>query len=85
MPRYLVETYVPKLRAHEARAEGRRANAAARELSHEGASVRYIRTTFLPDDETCFHLFEAQSEEAVDEACRRAGIAAGRIAPALEN
>jgi hypothetical protein len=85
VPRYLVETYVPKLRAHEAREAGRRARAAAEQLSGEGARVRYVRTTYLPDDETCFHLFEAQSEGAVDEACRRAGIVAGRIAPALEN
>jgi Protein of unknown function (DUF4242) len=85
VPSYLVETYAPKLRADEARAAGRRARAAAEQLSGEGARVRYVRTTFLPDDETCFHVFEAASEEAVGEACRRAGIAAGRIAPAVEN
>jgi hypothetical protein len=85
VPSYLVETYAPKLRADEARAAGRRARAAAEQLSGEGARIRYVRTTFLPDDETCFHVFEAASEEAVGEACRRAGIAAGRIAPAVEN
>ncbi len=48
--------------------------AAAGELVREGTPVRYVRMTFLPDDETCFHIFEAASEEAVGEACRRAGI-----------
>jgi len=43
-----------------------------------------VRTTFLPDDETCFHIFDAASEEVVGEACRRAGIASGRIVPAME-
>jgi hypothetical protein len=43
-----------------------------------------VRTTFLPDDETCFHVFEAASEEAVGEVCRRAGIGSGRIFPAVE-
>jgi hypothetical protein len=85
MPSYLVETYASKLRVNEARAAGRRARAAAEQLSQEGTRVRYVRTTFLPEDETCFHVFEAASEEAVGEACRRAGIAAGRIAPAMES
>jgi hypothetical protein len=29
-------------------------------------------------------IFEAASEEAVSEVCRRAGIGSGRIVPALE-
>lgn len=57
MPTYLVEAYMPH--AQEARAAGRRARAAAEELSREGVPIHYVRTTFLPDDETCFHLFEA--------------------------
>ncbi|HEX2111963.1 MAG TPA: hypothetical protein VHF67_10455, partial [Gaiellaceae bacterium] len=43
VPNYLVETYAPKLRADEARAAGRRARAAAEQLSGEGARVRYLR------------------------------------------
>jgi hypothetical protein len=82
LPSYLVEVYVP--RAEDARAAGRRARAAARQLSREGGSVQYIRTTFLPSDETCFHLFDAASESAVAEACRRAGLGSPRIVPALE-
>jgi hypothetical protein len=84
MPTYLVEAYVPRSRAREARAAGRDARAAAKELVREGTPVRYVRMTFLPDDETCFHIFEAASEEAVSEACRRAGIGSGRIVPAVE-
>ena len=63
---------------------GRDARTAAEELVREGTPVRYVRTTFLPDDETCFHVFEAASQEAVGEACRRAGIGSGRIVPAIE-
>lgn len=84
VPSYLVEAYVPRSRAQEARAAGRRANAAAAELALEGTPIRYVRTTFLPEDETCFHIFEARSTEAVDEACRRAQIRAARIVPAVE-
>ena len=84
MPRYLVETYVPRTGADAARAAGRRARAAARQLSREGKPVRYVRTTFLPRDETCFHIFEAVSEDAVTEACRRAEIGSPRVVPAVE-
>ena len=84
MPSFLVETYVPNALALDASSAGRRAREAARELSHQGASVRYVRTTLLPGDETCFHLFDADSEETVAQACRRAGIGSPRIVPALE-
>jgi hypothetical protein len=84
VPSFLVETYVPKALALDASAAGRRARAAALELSRAGASVRYVRTTLLPGDETCFHLFVADSQDAVAAACRRAGLGKPRIVPALE-
>jgi Protein of unknown function (DUF4242) len=84
MPKYLVETYVPGSRAREAQAAERDARSAADELVREGTPVRYVRMTFLPGDETCFHVFEAASEEAVGEACLRAGIRSARIVPAVE-
>jgi hypothetical protein len=84
MPRYLVEAYVPRSRASDAGAAGRAARAAAEEVAREGTPVLYVRTTLLPEDETCFHVFEAPSAEAVSEVCRRAGIVSGRIVPAVE-
>src|SRR5205085_1179544 len=44
----------------------------------------YLRTTFVPNDETCFHVFESADKEAVAEVCRRAGIGSARIVQALE-
>lgn len=84
MPTYLVEAYMPRSHAQEARAAGRRARAAAEELSSEGVPIRYVRTTFLPDDETCFHLFEAASAEVVEEASSRAELGRARVVPAIE-
>jgi hypothetical protein len=84
VPSYLVEAYVPRSREQDARAAGRRVRVVAERLSSEGMPVRYVRTTFVPDDETCFHFFEATSEEAVGEVCRRAGIASARIVAAVE-
>ena len=84
MPSYLVEAYVPRSRAEEPRSTARRAQAAAAELSGEGTPVRYVRTTFLPEDETCFHVFEAPSAEVVSEVGRRAGLTWARILTAVE-
>jgi hypothetical protein len=84
MPRYLVEIYVPQAHADDARAAGQRARAAARQLSRKGEPVRYVRTTLLPGDETCFHVFDASSENAVAEVCRLAWLETPRIVRALE-
>ncbi len=84
MPSYLVEAYMPRSHAQEAQAAGRRARAAAEKLSREGVPIHYVRTTFLPDDETCFHLFEAASAEAVEEASSRAELGRARVIPAIE-
>ena len=84
MPSYLVETYMPRASAVDASAAGQRARAAALELSRAGASVRSVRPTLLPGDETCFHVFVADSEHAVAETLRRAGLGSLRIVPAVE-
>jgi hypothetical protein len=84
VPRYLVETYVPRSRPQDARLTANLARTIAESLSRGGTPVRYVRTTFLPGDETCFHIFEAASEEAVGEVCRQAGIGSARIVPAVE-
>ena len=84
MPSYLVETYAPRDRARELEAVGRGIRAAIAELTGEGVVVRYVRTTLLPDDETCFHVLEAASPEVVERVCRRAGLDRVRVVPAVE-
>jgi len=42
--------------------------------------VHYVPTTFLPDDQTILHLFEAPSAAVLDQAGRRAALPFGRIA-----
>jgi hypothetical protein len=44
--------------------------------------VCYVRSLLLPEDETCFHVFDAPSAEALDEASRRAGLPYVRIVEA---
>jgi Protein of unknown function (DUF4242) len=85
MPTFVVEAYEPRGRGAEALTGlEERARAAANEVSRSGPHVRYVRTTFLPEDEICFHFFEAPSREAVLEAARKAGLADARITEVVE-
>ena len=45
----------------------------------QGRALRYVRTLVVAEDETCFHVFEAPSREALAEAARRAGLGEPRI------
>jgi hypothetical protein len=56
----------------------------ARLAAELGNGVRYVRTTFLPGDETLLHLFEATSTEALRDAARDAALQYERIVEAVE-
>ena len=84
MPGYLVETYVPRAATDGGQQAARAVRTAADELSREGTPVRYVRTTVLPDDETCFHFLDAACAEDVVELSRRVGLLRARIVPAFE-
>jgi hypothetical protein len=80
---YLVELYLSTADARRTVAEGRRrARAAAADLRREGIPVRFLRSLFLPEDETCFYLFEAGSPAAARAAAERAGLSVDRVVPA---
>jgi Protein of unknown function (DUF4242) len=50
------------------------ARRAAERLTSEGTPVRHLRSIFVPEDETCICLFEAEDGEAAQEAARAAGL-----------
>ncbi len=84
MPMFLVETYAPQ-RPHGALVEiERRARNAATQLSRAGMAVRYLRTMYVPADETCFHVFEGPSADAIKQVGRRAHLEFDRITEAVE-
>jgi hypothetical protein len=56
-----------------------RARAAADELAGEGVAVRHLRSIFVPEDETCFMLYDGPSAAAVEDAVARAGLACERV------
>jgi hypothetical protein len=56
----------------------------AMHLRAEGATVRHLRSLFVPEDEQCFVLFQAASAHALAEAIERVGIAYERIAEVID-
>lgn len=80
MTKYLVEAYAPRAAA-TSDLEGR-ARAAAVDLAAAGTDIRHLTSIRVPEDEICFHLFEADSIEAVRLASDRAQIVPQRIVEA---
>jgi hypothetical protein len=83
MPSYLIESYLPRSRVGELPATVSRLRRAAESLTAEGVHVRYVRSTFLPNDELCLHLLEAESAAKVGEASRRAAVEPARVVQAM--
>lgn len=83
MGRYLVELYVPTASADALRATTARARAAAAEVSSDGARIRCLRSIFVPEDETCFLLYDAPTKATVRTAVARAELRAARVVEAV--
>jgi hypothetical protein len=84
VPDYCLELYLAGgSRAALEEAAGR-ARAAAESFGARGRSGRYLRTTYLPQDETCLHCFAAASGEDVAEAARQAGLTGDRITHSID-
>jgi hypothetical protein len=79
MSEFLLEFYVPRASESAAAADGESARLAAEELARRGREIRFCRSIFLPAEETCFVLFEADSAEAVRDAARLANLPPSRI------
>jgi len=56
----------------------------AEEMTASGTPVRYIRTTFSPDDGRCMCLFDADSSEDVRRLNDDAGLPYDRVVPAMD-
>ena len=81
--RYLVECYLP-LEEDAGEETASRARAAAAELAAGGARVRYLRSMFVPRDEMCFVIYDADSAEIALEAGRRAALRCDRALELVE-
>jgi hypothetical protein len=82
MAEFLVEVY--RARTETTPAEHvQRARDAAEDLSRAGIPVHYLRSIFLPDDETCFYLYQADSVDAVRKVALSARLPFARIVEAV--
>ncbi|HEX5149375.1 MAG TPA: hypothetical protein VFW02_09860 [Candidatus Limnocylindrales bacterium] len=79
MPTYVIEAYLSREHSDELGAATRRLRFAAGAPPPGEAMVRYVRSVFLPADETCFHFVEAPSADAASELAIRAAIYPDRV------
>jgi hypothetical protein len=83
MGTYMVERYLPGIDEEQLHAAIGRVKAATAQMRDEGVAVRYLGSTFAPEDQCCFCLFAGPSRAAVQEANERARFPLARIVPAV--
>jgi len=83
MGKYLVERYLPGVTPEQLAAAAGNAKSTTAEMTREGTSVTYLRSTFIPGEDKCFCLFEGPSAEAVKAANDRAQLPYERIVEAM--
>ena len=83
-PRYhLVELRRPEDGWHDLESFAARARSAAEQVNSDGTPVRFLRSIFIPDAETCFHLFEGTAD-AAREVAALAKLAVERLGQPIE-
>jgi hypothetical protein len=83
MGTYMVERYLPGISEEKLRAAVGRVKVAASQMRAEGVAIRYVGSTFAPEDQCCFCLFAGPSPAAVQETNERAAFPFARIVPAV--
>lgn len=85
MPSYLVETYLGRDQTSERAARERRVRSAAKELTQGTRRVSFDRSIHIPEDETCFYVFDASSARDAADAAQRAGLDPIRVVEAVSS
>jgi hypothetical protein len=80
MTEFLVELYLSPVDPGAGEHVARCARIAAEEQRANGVAVRYVRSTSVPEEQTCFVFYDAPSREAASETARLAKFAAVCIA-----
>jgi len=80
MTEFIVELYVPRNDCDAVAAVATRLTEAAAELTAEGRIVQFVRSIFVPADETCFLLVQGDTADDVRETARRAGVPVDSVA-----
>jgi hypothetical protein len=85
MTQFLVEVFTPHATAGELAAADRRAMSAAQRLSGPDLDVRYVRATYIPEDEICLFVFDAPSGPDAALVAQRAGLEPIRVVEAVSS
>jgi hypothetical protein len=83
MREFVTEQYIPASGGAQALARADAARRAAEQLAGEGAPVEFVRSIFIPEDETCILVFRADSIELVRAAAARASLRLDHIVEAV--
>jgi hypothetical protein len=79
MPVFVGERYIPQAAEKVALEETQRMRAALPRLAPGGSPVRLISTTYVPNEEWVFDLFEAESAEQVQRVYEESSVAVERV------
>lgn len=78
MARFLTESYLSAGRMTSLIDDADRLDAAT-----VTSGARRLATMYVPTDETCLHLFDADTAEQVTRSCAKAGVLIDRVNPAI--
>lgn len=81
---FMVERDLKGIALEDLAAAQKAAIGKAEEMREKGSDIRYIRTTFAPEDGRCMCLFEAPTEADVKRLNDAAGLPYSRVVPAMD-
>jgi uncharacterized protein DUF4242 len=79
MPVYVGERYIPEAERSVALEQAERLRSAVLQAAPAGAPVRLLSTTFVPNEEWVFDLFEADSADQVRRIYEVSGVPVERV------
>ena len=82
---FLVEHYWPGVTESGFSAAAESLRSASEALAAAGATLRYLHSTLVPEDEAAFCVFQASTRSLVEQAYARAGVRFERILDAVES
>ena len=83
MREFAAEQFVSGTDAAAAERGASVARLTAQELTREGTPVEFMHSIFIPEDETCIHMYRADSIDAVRRVAARASLRFERISEAI--
>jgi uncharacterized protein DUF4242 len=84
MREFMVELYVSRADPGAVERAALLTQKAAIQMTRLGTPVRYLRSIYAREDETCFFLYEAGSIDAVREAAVATGMPFEHVAEVIE-